>query len=260
MAWPLLLALAVGPALSLAHVVWSVDRRREPIRNVLCYLFVGVLTVVPAFLAEAALQGTYRALLGEKFEPGLLLLLVGMVVGVALVEESVKLFALMWLARRDREIDEPFDWIVYAVTVSLGFAMIENVSYVLAGGVAVGVARALTSVPSHALNGTVMGHRLALAWRSRSDASRHQRVLALVEPTLWHGCYDFFAMAGGRMLKAGYEHAAGSLIAAFLALIVAQWIVCVKRIRALRALDAPVPPLLYPIEAMRRVARVPRRG
>jgi RsiW-degrading membrane proteinase PrsW (M82 family) len=260
MTWPLLLALAVGPALSLAHVVWSVDRRREPVRNVLRYLLVGVLTVVPAFIAEKALQGTYRALLGEKFEPGLVLLLVGLVVGVALVEESVKLFGLLWLGRKDREIDEPFDWIVYAVTVSLGFAMVENVSYVLAGGVAVGLARALTSVPSHALNGTIMGHRLALASCLRGGAARRQRVLALIEPTLWHGLYDFFAMAAGKEARHGDVHVAVRLGVAFVVLIVCQWIVCVRRIRVMRELATPVPPLLYPIEAMRRVVRVPRRG
>ncbi len=259
MGWPLLLAFAVGPVLGLLHVIWSVDRHKEPIRNVLRYLFVGALTVIPAFIAEVSLHGAYRGVLGANYKPSLIALLFAMVFGVALVEEACKRFGLLMLARKDPEINEPFDWVVYAVTISLGFAMVENLSYVMAGGVAVGIARALTAVPFHALNGTIMGHHLAKASRLRGAAANRERRLSLIEPTLWHGLYDFFAM--GAALEGADNHLlnVGLLGAAFLVLVVCQWIVCVRRIRAMRLIEMPVPPLLYPIEALRRAMRIPGR-
>ncbi len=259
MGWPLLFAFAVGPVLALLHVIWSVDRQKEPMRNVLRYLFVGMLTVIPALIAEVSLHGAYRGVLGASYKPSLITLLFAIVFGVALVEEASKRFGLLMLARKDPEINEPFDWIVYAVTISLGFAMVENISYVLAGGVAVGIARSVSAVPCHALNGTIMGHHLARASCLHGAAAKRERMLSLIEPTLWHGFYDFFVLGAAMEGTDNHLLNAGLLASALLLLVVCQWVVCARRIRVMRLIEMPVPPLLYPIEALRRVVRIPGR-
>ncbi len=120
MGFPALAALALGPGLVLVHFLWSRDRYREPPGNVALYLGLGVATVIPAALLESALHEPIL----RGLEAGLEVVptLIWAFLGVALVEEALKYGALWLRARRDRHLDEPFDWIVYAVAVSLGFA------------------------------------------------------------------------------------------------------------------------------------------
>src|SRR5262245_50517829 len=161
--------LAVGPGLCLTHVVWARDREREPLGNMLAYLLLGALAVVPSVLLEVPLA---RLLQPEARELRLLFLPAWAILGVALVEEGSKRLLLHARGRRDRHIDEPFDWLVYAVAVALGFATLENLAYVLRGGAGVGVWRAFTAVPAHALDGTMMGWRLARAASSSGAEAR----------------------------------------------------------------------------------------
>ena len=81
----------------------------------------------------------------------------------ALTEEGMKFLAFYFFFWKNRNFNERFDGIVYAVYISLGFAGIENILYVFTGGYSVGVIRALTAVPAHALFGIVMGYYFGMA-------------------------------------------------------------------------------------------------
>ena len=240
--------LAVGPGLCLTHVVWARDREREPLGNLLVYLLLGGLSVIPAVLLEIPLAGLLRPR-GDALR--FFLLPVWVLFGVAWVEEGSKRLLLLARGRSDRHIDEPFDWVVYAVAVALGFATIENLVYVLHKGAGVGVLRAFTAVPAHALDGTMMGWRLARAARLTGAAARRERRLALWEPTLWHAAYDLplFALQG----SAG----AGSalpLLLVWIGVLTCQWRICVARMREMiREQHHATPPLLALDELARRL-------
>lgn len=88
---------------------------------------------------------------------GLIQTLLHYLIAVSLVEESVKLLAV-WRAYRSPEFDEVMDGIVYCATAALGFASVENVFYVLSGGVETGILRVILSVPGHGPNGSLMGY------------------------------------------------------------------------------------------------------
>ncbi|MCY2959521.1 MAG: PrsW family glutamic-type intramembrane protease [Planctomycetota bacterium] len=250
MGLPALAALAIGPSLLLIHYVWSRDRYREPPGNLVVYFVLGALSVVPAALLESALHVPILGGIAEGVEA--LPTAVWAFLGVALVEEAFKYGALWLRVRKDPHLDEPFDWLVYAVAISLGFAALENVFYVLEGGAAVAIARALTAVPSHALDGTMMGWHLARAHgRTGAEATRH-RVLALLEPVAWHGAYDYLLMLSA---EAG-EDRAPVLRFGWLVLVIAQWVVCVGRLRTMcREQHVPTPPILMPAEVAGRLWR-----
>ena len=66
---------------------------------------------------------------------------------------------------RNKNFNEPFDGIVYACFIGLGFAGIENIMYVfgndtVGGALTTGVMRALLSVPGHFLFAVIMGYFL----------------------------------------------------------------------------------------------------
>ena len=93
-----LCALAVGPGLCLTHVVWARDREREPLGNLLAYLLLGGVSVVPAVLLGAPLSLLLRP---EGSALRVLLLPLWVFFGVALVEEGSKRLLLFARARTD---------------------------------------------------------------------------------------------------------------------------------------------------------------
>lgn len=243
-----LAALAIGPCLLLVHVAYAADRHdKEPKGNIAKYALLGGLAALVAVVVELV----FLRLFGDE---GPLRMVLFMFLGVAVVEEGSKMLCLWTTGRRDPFIDEPFDWIVYAVTVSLGFATLENIAYVVEHGASVGLVRAFTAVPQHALLGTLMGDRLARAALASNRDRTLQTRLALVEPALWHGAYDTFATATERTAESS-PALAGVFVLALLASIVSLWIVCVRRVLAHRR-AAPMcllPPVLFPLPRRLRV-------
>src|SRR5699024_1610425 len=79
-----------------------------------------------------------------------------------------------------------YDGIVYAVSISLGFATVENIIYVLVHGIEFALTRALFPVTSHALFGVVMGYDYGKA--KMYESKRVLKIqLALFIMLVFHG-------------------------------------------------------------------------
>ena len=247
-----LLPLAVTPILLLVHVIWMVDSpRREPIGNVVRYLLAGVLAGAAAVIAELLLAPVESRLGDPRLTWSVRLLFV--FVGVGLLEETCKFGVLAIASRGDRHLDEPFDWVVYAVSVSLGFAALENVR-VLWQGAHAGWSRAFFAVPVHALLGTLMGSHLARAMRDGPGTGARRRWLAVLEPALWHTVYDhtIFEMRAAHAVSAGR-------VALFLAVVIGLWATAVRRTATLwRSEHGLPPPILAPARTLARLVGVGR--
>ena len=80
------------------------------------------------------------------------------------------------------------------MTSALGFAAIENVLYCMDGDIGTAVTRALLSVPSHAIDGVIMGYFFGVAKEAElaGDTKRRKRYLKLsvFMPMIEHGIYD----------------------------------------------------------------------
>lgn len=191
----ILIASAVIPAAALMHYVYNRDRLEKESRSLLMSLVInGVLATAIAAFAEQIGQG----ILGLFFQEETTLyrfLLFFLVVGGA--EEGSK----YWLLKRRTwnlgEFNCYYDAIVYAVFISLGFALWENISYVARFGLGTAMVRAVTAVPGHASFGVFMGAMYGRA-KAHSLAGDEQQSLlyqrlALLIPVLLHGFYDFAA-------------------------------------------------------------------
>ena len=109
---------------------------------------------------------------------------------VGLSEEFSKYVIVRYYAQSKNAFNEPYDGIVYAVMVSMGFAAVENIFYVLEGGVPVALLRAFTAVPAHATFGILMGYYMGRAKFSNNRVKYN--LLGLLLAILFHGAYDFF--------------------------------------------------------------------
>lgn len=114
---------------------------------------------------------------------------------VALVEEFSKFIFVRFILYRNKNFNEPFDGIVYAVMVSMGFATLENIIYVFQFGFETGVYRMFTAVPAHATFGVMMGYFLGKG-KFTHRRELYFSLVALLAATLFHGAYDYFWFIG----------------------------------------------------------------
>ena len=193
----MLLMIALLPAVLLTIYIYKKDRvEREPVRLIIKLLVLGAVSCIPASALELAITNVIEA--ADIQNPYFAAFLEAFVVA-ALCEELMKRFFLRRATWNNAAFDFQFDAIVYGVTVSLGFAALENVLYVMQSGFETGLLRAVTSVPGHAIFGVFMGYFYGYAKLSeaqgRASESREYMALSLLVPILLHGTYDFIAFS-----------------------------------------------------------------
>lgn len=191
---PILIAAAVIPAVILLILVNKSDKlEKEPPRLLLSLVIRGVIATFAALVAERLGSYLLDSFVSDKVLYNVLMYFVV----VACSEEGFKYLLLRRRTWRSPDFNCQFDGVVYAVFVSLGFALWENIGYVAMYGLETALIRALTAVPGHACFGVFMGTWYGLAKRYESlgyeTASRRCLLLAFLVPVLAHGFYDYIA-------------------------------------------------------------------
>ena len=151
------------PVFLVGRYIYKHDRNKEPMK-LLVKLFVSGVGSCFLVLFISLIMGWIFPIFNADVESlNLIELAIHVFIGIALVEEFCKWFMSYSISFNNSEFEEVYDMIVYSVFVALGFAFFENFLYVLEGGIAVGVLRALLAVPGHACDGVFMGYYLGLA-------------------------------------------------------------------------------------------------
>ena len=191
----LLIAVTVIPAITLMIRVYQSDHLEKE-SPALLYTLVraGVLSSLLALVEERV----FCYVLDQYVEPDTVkynVILYFCIVAIA--EESSKYIFLRKNSWNNREFNCQYDGVVYAVFVSLGFALWENISYVLNYGLTTAIARSVTAIPGHACFGVFMGTFYGIAkkydYAGEKAKSVLFTVLSLIIPMLIHGSYDYIA-------------------------------------------------------------------
>lgn len=198
---PILIAAAVLPAALLMYKIYQYDRlEKEPFRFLLGLAGLGILATLGAFLLESLGSPLVDWLVPSRQTHDIILFF--LVVGLS--EELCKYLLLRFRSWHSIHFNCQFDGVVYAVFVSLGFALAENVGYVLKYGLGTALMRAVTAVPGHACFGVFMGAFYGSARhyenKGQTEKSRCMQFLSLLVPVLLHGAYDYIATR----MTAGY--------------------------------------------------------
>lgn len=224
---PILIAAAVLPAAFLMYKIYQYDRlEKESPSFLLSLAGLGILATLGAFLLES-IGGSLTDWLvpGRQIHDVILFFLV-----VGLSEELCKYLLLRFRSWRSHHFNCQFDGVVYAVFVGLGFALAENISYVLKYGLGTALVRAVTVIPGHACFAVFMGAFYGAARRyeneGQTEKSRRMQRLALLVPTLLHGAYDYIATR----MTAGYT-------LFFVIFVVLMFLLAFKLVRELSARD-----------------------
>ena len=181
-----IISAGIAPGIALLSYFYLKDQYdNEPVHMVLRSFFIGVVVVFPIMFIQYVLEKENVG--GGSFFVSFL--------SSGFLEESLKWFILMISVYPHAHFDEHYDGIVYGTSVSLGFATLENILYLIGHGVEHAFVRALLPVSCHALIGVIMGFYLGKARFSADKARVKWLTLSLVVPSLLHGSYDFILTA-----------------------------------------------------------------
>ena len=193
---------ALPAILAMAYVDRLDAKRPEPRRTLRRVALAGAVTgIIVSLLGALVLrplgppEGTYAAALYDAF------------VVAAAPEELAKLGSMLLFAWRRPEFDERMDGIVYGARAGLGFALVENVVYLILIPHSLGeffslfFARALLAVPGHAAWGAILGY---FAARRRFDGRGPGMLFGLALATVLHGLYDAALFAVPVAITHGY--------------------------------------------------------
>ena len=212
-----LISLAIAPALICLFYIYIRDKyEKEPWGLLFIGVFSGALIAMP-IIRTAGFVASFIPPVGQFGEALFLSFFVA-----GLVEEGFKFLALFFLIWHNRNMNEKMDGIVYAVFVSLGFAGVENVLYVLhpaMGGLQTAFGRAIISVPAHGLFGVMMGYYFSMAKFEPHNRTKYIAYAFLI-PFAVHGAYNTMLLSGMWFL-----------LLAFVPFIVFLWLIGHKKIK-----------------------------
>lgn len=221
----IILTASLLPVILLLLYIYKKDKyQKEPLNMLLKALLGGVL----AGIADVTLLSALHFAEISSFSNGLQQALYQSFCQAALPEEFCKLLFLYWFIWKSPFFDEYYDGIEYAAFVGLGFAGLENVLYVLEGGLGVAVGRALFAVPAHFFFAIIMGFFFALA-KFRPWKKKSYLCLAYICPVIMHGIYDFILMYNNIIQETSTSTAA-LLNIGFFIFFIFIWKLAVKRI------------------------------
>lgn len=191
----ILFSLSLLPVILIGIYVYKKDSDKEPLNLLLKLILGGILSTILALIITSVLDLIFPFFTLESRDLNLFELLIYVFIGVALVEEFSKWIFVYKISYNDKEFDQIYDMIIYAVFVALGFAGLENLLYVYNYGISTAITRALLAVPGHACDGVFMGYYLGLAKISeinnRIDLSKKYKLYSLIVPMILHGIYDY---------------------------------------------------------------------
>jgi len=110
---------------------------------------------------------------------------------VSITEEFLKFLVVMLIIYPNKYFDEPFDGIVYSVFVGMGFATVENLTFVLQGSASLAFMRMISAVPAHFVFAVIMGYYLGKA-KSKKETQLLFIFLSIIIPIIIHAIYDYF--------------------------------------------------------------------
>ena len=177
---------AIAPPIFVVYYVYKNDKyEKEPRKLVIKTLLLGCLVVIPVLLLSLD-----KSFYSGSFSYAL--------IGVALFEEGFKFLFLRAFIYKKSDFNEPYDGILYAVVISMGFALVENVFYVIGNeGREIGVAflRMFTAIPLHATCGVIMGYFVGKT-KMVNEKKSLILLIGLLTSILIHGLYDYFLFEG----------------------------------------------------------------
>jgi len=207
---------SITPVVIFMFLIYNKDSIKEPIGLLMKCFFGGFLSIIITLIIVR-----FTTPFGAGFSSPFARSFFDAFFQAAFPEEISKLMILYWIVWKHKDFDQHFDGIIYAVFVSMGFALIENLLYVYEGGLSVALTRAVLAVPGHGFFGVAMGYYFSLAKFHNGPKKTEFLAKCLLVPAILHGLYDFALMYAGN--SADNPLLILALIIAFTIIVIVIW-------------------------------------
>ena len=188
------LIITVAPSIIILTFFFLSDKFKEPKKTIALVFFLGILICLPAGILNTLIYDAFNN------ETELRERLLGSFFTAAWTEEILKLIILYTIVINRKEFNEPMDGIVYGVSISLGFATLENYEYVFwmaesynVSSLQMAIGRSYSAIPLHAFCGVIMGFYFSF-YSFKGD--KKYLILSWIVPYLFHACYNFLVSIG----------------------------------------------------------------
>ncbi|MGL5692990.1 MAG: PrsW family intramembrane metalloprotease [Peptostreptococcaceae bacterium] len=188
-----IMIFAIAPVIACLFWIYLKDKYdKEPIRVLAKYFILGIITSIFGIILESCLVKI-------NMSNSLDLALYTSFVVAGLTEESLKAIVLIPNLAREKYFNEKLDGIIYSVFLSLGFATIENLIYILYESDAlvlqVSLSRAVIAIPAHIMFAITMGYYVSkYKFEEQKFKKREYLTMSILVPILLHGFFDFILM------------------------------------------------------------------
>ena len=185
-----LLLVTILPSILIIFFFVNSDKFKEPKSEIIKIFIFGILITIPAYILNTFLSDYWYN--NTKVSEDI----ISSFLTAAPIEEGLKLSILYYFVYKMKDFNEPLDGIVYGVTVSLGFATLENFYYVYlladhfkTTSMTLAIVRSFSAVPAHAVFGIFMGYFfMKYSFIKKGD----NLFFAFIIPFVLHGCYNLF--------------------------------------------------------------------
>lgn len=188
-----LLILAVLPIIIFICWICLKDKyEKEPPIKLAKYFILGIIVSILAIFIELYINKF------NNFSGFVGLIYLAFFV-TAFTEEGLKAIILIPILLKDKDFNEKLDGIIYSIFLSLGFATIENIIYIMKEkfelSIQLGISRGLISIPSHIMFAITMGYYIS-KYKFEEDKKKRKIYIAcsVIVPILLHGIFDFILM------------------------------------------------------------------
>jgi len=188
-----LIVLAIAPVATIILWIYLKDKYdKEPIRILTKFFILGIFVSILALYSE-------NILIKINIFTGKMYFFYMSFIVAGLVEEGLKSLVLIPNLLKEKNFNERLDGIIYSVFLSLGFATVENIIYILFEdktlAFEVGVIRSIISVPAHMMFAVIMGYYISkYKFTDSKYKKRKNLILSIILPILLHGVFDFILM------------------------------------------------------------------
>lgn len=182
--------IAVLPAIILCAYVFFKDRaEKEPIGLLAALFGAGALVYVPSAFVERLILNVIDKgfkssmtispegrVIFESTQSEIFHLVLCAFLGFSLIRICFQWLVLFLITHKNKNFNYLFDGVVYSVFVSLGFAVAENVHFLMQNDIELFLPKLITSVASQLFIGIIIGYYYTM-WHMRFNANKIENVL-----------------------------------------------------------------------------------
>jgi len=178
------------------YLIYKYDRfEPEPIKYVLLIGAIGgILSTIPAALlnnVSAFMLGITDFIYNVSGAEASARSIFYFSIFVGFNEEFWKAFIAVMILKRLKQFNEPIDALIYSMSIALGFAAFENISYTVAGGFGALFVRSFTAVPLHAGLASIWGSGIARAKYDNNGRYFRTLIPYIASASVIHTFYNF---------------------------------------------------------------------